>query len=76
MWQVKDFLPLPVKKCNYAMCFMLVCCRKVHVYFIKSYFITWGKPNVKFSSLTQIIFYPNADVLLNYGSHLINSSND
>lgn len=50
--------------------------RKVHIYFIKSYFITWGKPNDKFRSLIQIIFYLSADVLLNYRDHLMNSFND
>lgn len=47
----------------------------MHVYFIKLFYYL-GEPNVKFTSLTRIIFYPNADVLLNYGSRLINSSND
>lgn len=42
LWQVKDFLLLPVKKCNYAMCFMQVCCRKVYMFISLSYFITWG----------------------------------
>jgi uncharacterized protein with NAD-binding domain and iron-sulfur cluster len=40
--------------------------------FKKRYFITWGKSNVKF--ITQITFYSNANVLLNYSSHMIKFS--